>query len=173
MKTEQFPQPRKNEPNGGDKTNKKENQDINQKEEGVALNNILKELSEEDALLVVEEFKILQRADIANLKTKISNASGKDLEKPGGEDKLDKLLEELSDKQKALENLKKYLLNKDINSIKAYRDERIRGYLNEKGSYSLTGEEYHKNEDDFNRKLEEENEKNKIRDEINRLSKLN
>ncbi|MCX6795843.1 MAG: hypothetical protein NT165_03930 [Candidatus Falkowbacteria bacterium] len=160
--------------------------------ENVVLNNTLRELSEEDAKLVSEEFMILNGAEIPRLKSKISSfrlidkASDeiKDLYKSdrmpahmrdsfGGQEQLDKLVDDLSLKLRYSEELKKFLLKKDVESIKSFRERRVKEMDEEFGAYSLTGKEYQRKEDSYNRKLEEENELKKIRDDINWLPNLN
>lgn len=89
------------------------------------LNENLKTLSAEDALVVKEEFRVLTKDILPQLMHKINLASSEVLETPEGQQKMDRLLDEFSKQQRYLENLKHHLLIGDINAIKAMRDERI------------------------------------------------
>lgn len=177
-------------PTEEDTFNKNEEQ-IPENENSV-LNNALRGLSEADAKLFSEEFMILNKSVIPQLKSKISSfrlidqASDeiKDLfnsgrmpahqkDSFGSQAALDILIDTLSEKLQDLEKLKNFLLNKDIESIKSYREGRIAEMEKKFGAYSLTGKEYHRKEDHYNRQLEKENELERIREEINRLQNLN
>ena len=160
--------------------------------ENAAFKNSFLELNDEDAKLFSEEFMILNRSVIPQLKSKISSfrlidqasEEMKSLSKSdripshmkdsfGTQEDLDKLIDTLSEKLQDLEKLKTLLLNKDIESIKSYREGRIKEMEKKFGAYSLTGEEYHRKEDRYNRELDKENELRRIMDEINRLPNLN
>lgn len=200
MSIEEFPQPGKNEVKKSEEQIQGKEKNISgevgavkrQENENVVLNNTLRELSKEDAKLVSEEFMILNGAEIPQLKSEISSfrlidkASDeiKNLYKSdrmpahmrdsfGGQEQLDKLVDNLSAKLRDSEELKKFLLKKDIESIKSYRERRIKEMDKKFGTYSLTGKEYQREEDSYNRKLEEENELKRIRDDISRLPNLN
>ncbi len=91
----------------------------------------------------------------------------------GDQEALDTLLDKLNSKTKDLEDLKKYVLTKNIEAIKSLRDKRMEEYRKEKGVYSLSGEEVKMREDRFNKKLEEEAKIKRIQDDLDRLSRLN
>jgi len=156
------------------------------------LNKALLEFSKEDKEIVLEEFKVLTRAIIPNLKDKIGNLKLLDEQSDeikelfkqgkmpvhmkdnyGNQESLDSLLDTLSSSTKDLEDLKKYVLAKNIEAIKSLRDKRIEEYNKAKGVYSLSGEEVKKREDQFNKKLEEEREMQRLKDDIDRKSRLN
>ncbi len=156
------------------------------------LHKAVSELSPEDAEIVLEEFKVLARAEIPNLKAKIATfkiieEQSEELQEKyaknqlpemmrkmyGTEEDRNHLLDELSTKIKQLESLKQNILNKDIEAIKTSREKRFEEYRNLPGNYSLSGKEYHENEDRFNKQLEEERRIEALRKEIDRLSKLN
>lgn len=145
-------------------------------------NNALKEFNLDDQKIISEEFKVL-KSSIYGLENKIGgfrlidDASDEMKEffksrggvpanmenNYGDQDKLDSMLDELNYKKKDLENIKSSILNKDIDSILSNREKRIAFDNKKYGGYSISGEEYHKRENDFNLKLQEERDEEQIK----------
>ncbi len=151
------------------------------------LNNDLKEFSLNDQKIISKEIKCL-RASINGLESRIKNlhliddASDemKEFFKSrggvpphldhfyGDQDKMDSLLDELNFKKNTLENIKNNILNKDMESIISNIKKRVSFDDKKYESYSISGEEYHKEEDRFNKKIKEDREK-KDQEQINKL----
>ncbi len=168
------------------------NIDNKQNPSNESLNEALSELSLEDAEMVREEFKILNKAIIPGLENKIGSfkliedmseeikqlaESGRMpaqlRDQYGTQEDLDKLLDELNESKKNAESLKENLLNKNTEAIKEYRKKRIEAFNEKFGHYSLTGKEYQDREDKTNRKIAEERRIKEIRDDLNNLMSPN
>lgn len=145
-------------------------------------NSIFKELSPEDQKIVSEEVKVL-RASIMGLKNQISgfrliddvSDEMKEFFKSRGgvpysmkgiygeQSELDAMLDELNSNNKDLENIKTSLFRKDMESILSNIEKRKKFDDKKYGAYSISGEEYHKSENDFNRQLQKEREEEAIK----------
>lgn len=150
-------------------------------------NNALREFSFDDQKVISEEIKLLQ-ASIYGLKNKIrsfrliddSSDEMKEFFKSrggvpnnmdgiyGDQAKLDSMLDELNYREKDFKNIQDGVLSKDMNSIISSRENRIAFDDKKYGAYSISGKEYHREENRFNEKIKEEREK-KDQEQIDKL----